>query len=390
MNMEHNIFGLRHQSNMYFYPSPDELAAFLAGAPAGTDRRRSSDLAPYRALIDDIRETARLSLQERLQLSIEQKVFSGVLSHTRFASHVLASEIEHYKYFLHMLKAMDPRKPLTFIRSAAEEMKKLDPRKAAHAERQHRLQQLSEARKRDLEGMLQRREALCEELVSIARYVRDNLIKIEHICKTSLAVLSDGEQAGKIENRMTEDVKAHFRNYVKVTLDRRSVTPAFLEELKADVATLDGEIVAFRRDAAAAMKTLYRSLYQHTGYIARGIEAPLAQLGERRCEGDATDQMLFGRIEQQLVRLVADWRLEIRLPERATATPYADVFNDRKREALATLFDLVRGERRAMVNRRSGRDRRLFRPGIPKAVERRSVSDRRSGNDRRLEAPPAY
>ena len=382
MNIERNIFGFRHPSNVFLYPSPEELAAFVA-SPARTP---GSDLAAYRTLIDEVRGSELLSPLERIEQDLGQKVFTGVLSHTRFASPALAAEFEHYQYLLHVLKAADLRKPATFIRAADEEMAKLDPRNKAQADRLHRLRTLSDARRRELQALQRRREALCAELVNIARYVRDNLVKIERVCRTALVVLSDVRLAGQIEQRLMEDVKEHFRHDLKETRDRRTLTPSYLERLKRDVEMLAKEIATFRRETAAAIETLYQATIRHAGDNARAIDSLLAKLGERRCEGDATDQALFGRIEQQLVTVVSGYRFEFSLRDRTTTTPYADVFNSKKRDALASLFDLVRGERRALANRRRGRDRRMFDLPSPKTLERRGGKERRSGRDRRTEA----
>ncbi len=389
MNNGWHIFGLRHHSNVHLYPSVEELAGFLVG-PAGSGSGQSGDLAVYRTLIDDVRSAERLSPRERLGQTAGRKVYLSVLNHTRFASPALAAEVEHYRYFLHALRVSDVRKPTAFIRAADEEMAKLDPRKKASAERLHRLRQLSDGRKRDLQGLLQRREALSAELVSIVRYVRDNLVAIRNICRTSLALLSDVPLAEQIEQRLVEEVKEHFRIFLKSIRDRQAITPEYLGELKADVATLGRELTAFRREAAAVMQTLYRSLLRHADGAVRGIEAVLARIGERRYEGDTTDQMLFGRIEQHLITLVTGWSQEVGLQERATTTFYTDVFIEKKEEALASLFDLVRGERRAVANRRSGRDRRALR-SVPAATrERRSGVERRSGKERREEVVLAY
>jgi hypothetical protein len=376
---------------MYLYPTPDELSAFLATSSGATGRPHYRDLSGYRALIDAVRNAEHLSPQERLLLDTERKIFSNVLGHTRFASTALAAEVEHFKYFLHALRGVDLRKPMAFIRAADEEMAKLDQRKKTEADRLLRLRQLSATRKRDLQRLQQRREALGAELISIARYVRDNLLRIEDVCRTSLVVQTDISLAEQIEQRLVEDLKAHFRHQLKTDRFHRAVTPEYLDALKRDVATLGREIIAFRKEAALALEKLYRSVFRHVGDIAREIDAVLARLGERRGEGDATDQRLFERIEQQLISLVTGYHLENGMPERHTATPHVDVFNEKKREALVSLFELVRGERRAFTNRRSRKERRTRHVALAGNVDRRIGRDRRRGMDRRAVLPaPAH
>jgi len=383
MDTDQNIFGLRHHSNVYLYPTAAELAAFVDDPALGS---RRSDLAAYHTLVDAVRESRRSSSPGGPGQDTGWKIFLNVLEHTRFATPALAAELAHYLYFLQALMATDIRKPTTFIRAAEEEMKKLDIRNRAQADRLKRLRQLSEQRRQDLEKMRKRREALCEEMLSIGKYVRDNLRRIRNVCRISIIVLSDRKLAGQIEDRLSEDVKAHFRHSLTVHADRPALTPAYLEALKRDVEVLGREITALRRQAASALDRLYRSLQQHAGSLAREIDAVLFRLGERHCEGDATDQMLFGQLEKHLLSLVSGWRPEPSLPEHHTATPYEDVFAEKKREALTSLFDLVHGERRAIANRRTGRIRRRKALPMPGSLERRSGRERRSGNDRRVEA----
>jgi hypothetical protein len=202
-------------------------------------------------------------------------------------------------------------------------------------------------------------------------------------------VLYDRTLAEQIEKRLVEDIKEYFRYDLKSNRNRQSLTPEFLEAVKGDVAILGQEVVFVRREIAAAAAKLYDSLFQHTGAIAREIDSLLRQLGKKSGNNDE-DEKIFGEIAQQLLVLVTGYRLDAAIPERLTATPYNDVFADKKRDALVSVIDLVQGERRAFTNRRSGQDRRKFRLILADTADRRSNQDRRSGRDRRDEAPAAY
>jgi hypothetical protein len=389
MNFEKGIFGLRFHADVSLYPSREDLAAFLAGPAGGGDgHSHGSELVEYHQLIDAVKRFERPSPQSRRPSDLGRQVFFGVVSHTRFASSALASAVEHYKYLFHALRTVDLRKPAVFIRSAEAEMAKLNPKKKDQAERLNRLQQLIDERKRALEDLRYRRSALGAELRAIAGYVRDNLIKIEKLCTTSLIVLSDASLSEQAENRLVEDTKSYFRHQVKEARDNGTITKEYLDELKQDVATLAREIPAIRRAATVEMMRLYDELSRHAREIGREINTLILKLGERWGEGDTEDQRIFYHVERQLVRLVTVHHLEIGRIEIRTDTAQESVFEEKAREALSGLIELVRGERRSTVDRRRGRDRRMFNPIASSHPERRTGNERRSGRDRRSPALP--
>ncbi len=385
MNSAGTIFGLRRHANVLLYPSQDELAAFLARPVIAGGRRTTREATVYRGLIEQVRTAER-----RTPASSEERVLCDVLRHTRFANIALAAEVACYQYLLESLRSVDIQKPAAFIRAAEEEIAKLDTGKKGQAERIARLRTLSNERKRQMEELTIRRDQLSSELRGIAEYVHENLTKIGQVCTTALAILSDPSLATQIERRMVEDLKMHFRSFLKSQTDRRSLTPAYLEQLRFEVARLGEELVGFRRDAAAAEARLYGSLLRHAEGVARELDSTMKLLDELQGGGDGTDQVLLSRIEQNLIMLLEGWQAENDLPEPRTVTPHTEVFQERRSEVLDDLFTLVSGERRATVNRRSGLDRRIFKLGLTTSVERRTAVERRSGRDRREALAPAF
>lgn len=182
--MDRSIFGMRFHSNEAIHPGPGELAAFLdtRRSPATTERHRD-DLAAYVDVLGRVEAYEAGGMELLGGLSLDERMALGVFSHAGFFSPGLRIAVEEYKFHLARLEQADVAKPAAFIRTAEEELRKLDQRRKEDQQKIARLTALMDQRKRDLGDMERLRRMLTGELVHIALYVRDNLAKVRKRCE---------------------------------------------------------------------------------------------------------------------------------------------------------------------------------------------------------------
>ena len=146
-----SIFGLRFDVNEEFSPAPEELRAFLE-SPKKEGRRElhGLDLARYNELLDDILAFKLYQRQNAGPQDLRGRMFYEVLSHSCFFNTALKSAVEQYKYYVHALTALNFRKPTAFIKTAREEMGRLNPKRRDEAAKLSRLQNLVDERERTL------------------------------------------------------------------------------------------------------------------------------------------------------------------------------------------------------------------------------------------------
>jgi hypothetical protein len=310
-------------------------------------------------------------------------MFYGVLRHSCFFDPALKSAVEQYKYHLHELIALDFKKPTAFIKSAEEEIRRLNPKKKDDEVKLIRLRGMVDERKKTLETLKKRRAALTEELGYIARYTRDNLVKINSRCEASIVVLVDLQIARNEENRLIEDIKTRFKEDLKNLLHHGPVTRQHLEAVKKDVAMLSKEISVLLREDVYTLTRLYEAIHDHTKKIARKIDALMAEIERKKNKRFEEDGKLFAQVEQVLVSLMSDHHFELKATEIRTETAHESILFEKRKEMLDHLFELLQKERRSSNNRRAGEDRRRFNDPDYKGTKRRSGKDRRSGKSRR-------
>jgi hypothetical protein len=380
MPTDKSIFGLRFGSNEKLLPSQDDLRAFLAGTAR---EPRADGLALYGKLLEEMQAFERDQQQDAEGQDFRKKIYYGVLGRSSFVKHALKSAVEEYQFHLHALLALDFRKPEAFIKAAEEELGRLNLKKKDDAAKLARLKGMVEERQRTIEVLGKRRAILAAELGDIARYVRDNLVKIEKLCEASIVVLVDVQLRQKKENQLIEDLKTQFKERLRDSLHQGSITRRHLESVKEDVSLLSKEISVLIREDVYAMTGLFEAIHDHAKKAAREIDALLAQTRGKESKGFEEEAGLFARIEGALVALLSECRFELKTAEVRTRTAYEDIFLEKRREMLAYLFDLLEKERRTPADRRSAADRRKFNDPNRKGPERRSGKDRRSGKSRR-------
>jgi hypothetical protein len=384
MAIDKSIFGLRFGGNVELYPTQEELSAFLERLKQ-IERKdtHSDDLAKYSNMLEDVSAFEHLLLQTAGFQDCREMIFYGVLIHSGFFNSTLKAEVEYFKYHVHSLLDLDFKKPLAFIRHAREEMIQFDPNRKESAAKLERLRSMVCEREETLDALKKRREALDSELRQIARYIRNNLVKIEKLCEASITILEDPNIAIQEESRIIEAIKAFIKEELRDVLHQGTITQQHLEDAKKDADAVSREVSAIIKKDIYALKRLYEAVSGHTKKISHGIDALLEEINGDKGRDFEESGKIFAQIEQALVSLVSDFHFELEAAETHTETAYKNMLTEKRKEMLGFLFELLQRERRAQRDRRAGRDRRKFKDPSYKGPERRSGKKRRGNNNRR-------
>ncbi len=381
MTVDKTIFGLRFGMNDDLYPTSEELRIFLESPKSKGGRElHGADFETYNAMLGEIQSFQQSERQISAARDFREQVYYGVLMHTRLFNHALKSAVEQYKFHLHALRELDFAKPAAFVRSAEEELSRLNPKKRDDAAKLARLQGLVDERKKILESLKSRWSLLARELIHIAVYIRDNLAKIQKLCNTSISVLKDAHTKHSVERVVAEDVKTQFKEQLKDALHQGGITRQQVEAVKKDVDVLLKELSVLLQQDIDTLRVLYGAVRDHTRKTIQGIDNLTVKIKNAYLE---EDRELFLQLEQVLHSLVADCRFGLKAAAVSTETPYKNVLVEKRNEALAHLLNLLQKERRARTDRRSHQDRRKFNEPEPRKDERRNGKDRRSGKSRR-------
>jgi len=378
-----STFGIRFGSNEELAPSPEDLKAFLQSPKSGRGREtHGSDLAAYEKLLASVQSFERHQNQHAMP-DFSQKMFFQTLSHSQFFNPGLSSAVAQYKYHLHTLNTLDFRKPAAFIKSAEEEMKKLNPKKNADAVKLAKFQDMVEERNRAIATLKRSRTAIAGELIDIARYIRDNLVQIGTHCEASIVILVDLHISRKKEDQLVKDLKTHFKEHLRDSLQAGPVTRQYAETVKQDVSVLSKELSDLVRNDIYAVTRLFESIHDRSKSIVHEIESLLATHKAKTGGNIEDDRTFFSRLEQTLLSLVSECRFDFKPAAVRSETPHEQLLTEKRKELLDHVFGLLQKERRARTDRRAGEDRREFHDPARQGVERRSGTERRSGKSRR-------
>ncbi len=342
MTTDKSIFGLRFKSNSELLPSLEDLNAFLASPKkTGEAALHNDDLAPYSELISSILAFDLNEDPGTAQEAFQKKMFLGVLAHSNFVKPALKSAVEQYKYHLHTLASLDPRKPLAFIKSAEEEMARLDPARKEEAARLARMQTMVDERKKTMEGFTRHWTSLVEELGHLVSYIRENLVKIGKLCEASIETLVSEQVERKKELDLIEDIKAQFKDRLRESLHQGTITKEELEAAKEEVADLSKRTADLLRADAYTLTGLYEGVHEHARKITGELDALTARIAPKRMNLDE-DKELFARIERVLVSLITAYRFELKVEEISTETEHDKILFQKRQEMLDHLFKLLR------------------------------------------------
>ena len=377
-----SIFGLRFDVNEEFSPTPDELRVFLE-SPKKEGRRElhGLDLARYNELLDDLLAFKLYQRQNAGPQDFRERMFYEVLSHSCFSNTALKSAVEQYKYYVHALTTLNFRKPTAFIKTATEEMGRLNPKRRADAAKLARLQYMVDERERTLEALTRRRATLVDELNSLARYIRDNLSEIAKLCEASISILRDLKTEGQEERRLIDDIKAYFKEQLKNALHQGVITKQDLENAKKDVAALSREVSTLLREDSYALTKLYEAIHDHTMKSTLEIEALLVKIDGNKNENFEDFGRLFALVEQVLVSLISDYHFELDVKPAHTETAHEHLLLEKRKENLNHIFEMLPKERRVRSPRRKVAERRKSKDPNYKGPERRTGKDKRTGKN---------
>ncbi len=240
-----------------------------------------------------------------------------------------------------------------------------------------------EDRKQAIELLQKQWAVVTTELDHIARYIRDNLLKVANLCEASIVVLVDFQLQRRQEARLIEDIKSYFKDQLRESLRQGPITKLHLEAVKKDVDMLSKEISAQVREDVYAISGLCEAIYGHVKGKAGELSALIARIEEKAGSGSEDEAPLFAQLERVLVALLSEYQFELNLNAVRTETTHKTIFQEKRREMLAHLFKLLERERRAPRDRRSTADRRKFADTNNRGWERRRNEERRTGKNRR-------
>jgi len=338
MTTDKTIFGLRFFSNERLQPSLEELRRFL-DSPKKEDKGmlHSDDLAAYRDLIKAVESFE----QGRLE-GFRERMLYGVLGHSHLVKPALKLAVEQYKFHVHTLSELDLKKPFAFIKSAEDEIARLNSKKKDEAARKERLLGMVEERKRDLNALKKHWFALAEELGHIIAYIRDNLAKIEQLSEESIVILVSDQIGKKKETDLIEDIKTQFKERLRESLHQGTITKEQLAAAKEEVASLSKRTTDLLRSDGYTLAHLYEAIHEYSKKISRELAIVLGAIERLKHTRYDEDLELYLQAEKILVSLTHDCHFEIQASDIGTDTKHEEILIKNRREMLDHFFDLLR------------------------------------------------
>jgi hypothetical protein len=341
MTKDKTIFGLRFVVNDALHPSHADLRTFLDGPKDDeSGKRRCDDFAGYNGLLAAVEGYESGQLQGANAQGFHDKILYGALSHSHFISPTLKSVVEQYLYHLHVLSAVDIKKPTAFIRSAEEEIGRLSQKKD-EAAKQDRLQGMVDERKKTLDALKKNWMALAAELSQILEYVRDNLARVDSLCDLSGTVLLNEQNGGKKENELVEDVKTHYKERLREFLRHGSITKEQMEVAKEEVAVITKRLSDLVREDVQTVTVVYEAVRQHIRKLypdlAKAIKA-IEQKGHANIEEDVS---LYTQAAGHLLSLISEFHVELKPTDIGSGSEQDTLLFEKRREMLAYLLDLL-------------------------------------------------
>ncbi len=335
MTADDTIFGLRFRANGKLQLSIDGLKIFL-DSPKKEDKgkQHGDDLAAYRDLLKAV-ESFEQGKQERFH---DWMLFT-VLDHSHLVKPALKSAVEQYKYHFFNLSELDLKKPSAFIKSAEEEIAKLNPKKKEEVARKERLAGMVEERKGALNSLMKQWLALAEELNHIIAYIRDNLAKIVRLTEKSIAVLEGEKISRRKEGDLIEDIKTQFKERLRESLRQGTVTREDLETAKAEVASLSKRTADLIRADVYTLTQLYVAIHEYCGKASSELDRRVDEIQNKKHASFDEDLDLYTQVERILILFTQDCHFEIQAEDIDT---HDQVLMDKRKEMLGHLFDLLR------------------------------------------------
>ncbi len=377
------IFGQHFKSRETLEPAQKDITDFLRKAAGDKGREAvTSGMEIYRRLIKEARASAQGGSKGREGGDLRVQMLYGVLGHANLTDTALLSAVVLYHYHLHALDELDFKGPSSFIRSAENEMGRLNRKKIGDVMRMARLQEMIAERKKILDGLRDQWTEIAGELRRIVVYIRDNLVRIEKLCAASVVILAELDIGKQREKQVIEEVKAYYRVKFKEGLRGGKATVRVLENAKKELDWLTEETTVLLRDDAEALTRLYEALHDHMENAVMKLDALLSGFENKKSVNVLETMELLRGGGQILVAFLSGCRIEPPPTQVPVDSDHGNIVRAKRREMLDYLFEEVRKERRARKERRSFQDRRKTSNPDYAGPERRK-KERRSAKGRR-------
>jgi hypothetical protein len=334
------IFTIRFGSNAELHPSAEELRQFLASRKEETTGLQGDDLAPYWELLTAVAAYTRDGTE-----AFRDKMLYTVLNHSHFAKPALRSAVEEFKYHRHSLAGLDFKKPAAFIRSAEEEIARLNPKKKEDAARIERMRGMMEERRAALEKLKNRSKALTGELEYVLAYILDNLSKIDSLCVQSVAVLANERVDRTKEQDLIEDIKTEFKERLRDLLHQGTIKPQDLEAAKEQVADLSRRTADLIRADIFTLTRVYEMIHGHVRKTAGDLRAVVARIEAGRQKSLEENLQLYQEAENVLVALITGCKFDVQAAEIGAATENDTMLVEKRREFFDHVVDLLQSAR---------------------------------------------
>jgi hypothetical protein len=378
-----NIFIPRVSPKQGLLPTPEELSAFFEQQKKeGYLVTLINGISKVRIMLVDIDAFEhRRKLEPDLQDLRERMVF-GVLRHTRFVNDELLAAVAQFEYQLHALVACDFESPTEFIANAEKTMRKLKRSKLDHVMRMARLTEMIEERKNMLIGLGVRWTALTGELRHIVDYVRENLLRIERLCKKSIVVLVEIGLGKKKESELIEEIREQFLRDFKNTAGIRQMTADDLHKAQAVCDRLAKRLSEMMRDDQFSLSWLYEKIHDRAKSLIADLDGLLRELAHLKADQRREALLLYQNIGQVLISLVADFPAELRPGKVDVGATRNAILMEKRRDMINYLLDQAGLERRERSDRRARQERRKVSDLNYSGPERRANRERRTRNRR--------
>ena len=375
-----DIFVPRVSPRPGLLPTPEKLNSFLE------EMKKEGALMPFvngmgkvRLMLIDIDAfEQRRKLEPGLQDLRERMVF-GVLRHTRIINEELLTAVSQFLYQLHVLAECDFESPAEFIASAENTMKKLKRNKIDDIVRMERLTEMIKERRNILSVLDARWADLTGEIRHIVDHVRENLLRIETLCRKSIVVLVEIGLEKKKENELIEEIRKQFLKELKSATGVRQLTGEDLQKAKAVGDRLTKKLSDMIRDDQYSLSRLYEVVHDRAKASCRGTGRHAERLwpGLRPPNGRES-LLLYQKIGQVLISLIVDSSAELR-PGKLDlgATRNANLM-EKRRNMIDHLLDQAGLERRERSDRRARQERRKAKDPNYSGSERRAYTERRT------------
>jgi chromosome segregation ATPase len=340
------IFDLRSQVNDNMQPTQEEMLQFLESIKEEhTGRKHRDDFTYYLRDLKSVEDFESPVQHVIGRYSIDEQKLLGVLSHSRFFNHSLKHTIEQYKYHINRLRMLDFKKPQAFIRAVQEEINSLNAKKRSHRTKIASLQARIDKRREDIEALEKNRHDLTIELKNIALYVRDNLVSIQKLCESSIAVLFNTQLAQKMVHELTEDVKKEFKDELREQILLGPVSVQEAEKKKEDFLRHSKELSQLVLQERHSLRNLYEQVRDHVKKYAIKFDAPVRKIEGKNREFFEREREILRTIEEDLISLISDYRFEVKKSGKiARKDEHTGLIIDKQKEMMRRLLDFLQGK----------------------------------------------